>query len=172
MRCQAGDESAFLKLYNNYSEMSLRYLQNLLSNQKASDAHQEVWISVYENIKTLSSPGAFRTWMFQIARFEAIDILRKENREQKLLYNYKEEHPSSFIPEEEADIDVDNSHVLQAIDELPTKHREVIALFYWERMSYEEISLITGCPIGTVRSRISTAKNKLNLILKNHEKST
>lgn len=60
----------------------------------------------------------------------------------------------------------DNTQEIKAVlKELPTNQREVILLKYWEGMSYEEIAVIVGCPIGTIRSRVHYAKLKIKEML-------
>lgn len=165
LRCQAGDEQAFFDLYHIYKEPTLRYVQGLLDTRVADDVHQEVWLTVYQKIQTLANPKAFRTWLYQTTRFRAIDYLRKQKRDDELLGCIKEETPVEFEETEEPDFDPQHARLKQALDQLPAAQRDVLILLYWEQMSYEEISLIVGCAIGTIRSRIYNAKNKLKEIL-------
>ena len=168
LRCQAGDEQAFFDLYHIYKEPTHRYLNGLLDAGTAEDVHQEVWLTVYQKIRNLANPKAFRTWLYQTTRFRAIDYLRKEQRESALLDNFKEETEQPHIYEEEPLIEKDHSQLLEAMERLSPKHRDVLMLLYWEQMSYEEIALIVGSPVGTIRSRIYQAKDKLKQTLEEH----
>jgi len=65
----------------------------------------------------------------------------------------------------------DASRVYAALDRLTPEHREVLLLRFIEQMSYEDLAQVTGCPVGTVRSRIHNAKRGLREILKREEQS-
>ena len=162
LRCQAGDEGAFSDLFDRFSHRTLRYLEGLLGADAAADAQQEVWLAVFRGISRLTNPGAFRTWLYQITRHRAIDILRKEKRESELLaavgFERPEpsEEPSELFPETR-----DRRSLEAGLAELSAAHREVLLLRFWEEMSYEDIALISGCSTGTVRSRLHHAKRRL-----------
>src|SRR5262245_38544022 len=97
LRCQAGDEQAFVQLFREFSQRTLAYLSGLLGDA-ADDVQQEVWLAVYRGIRTLGNPGAFRTWLFRTTRHRAIDFLRRQKREQELLLDAAQE----MVVEEEA----------------------------------------------------------------------
>src|SRR3954462_3018134 len=84
LRCQAGDEAAFAKLFGEFGDRTLRYLRGLLGDA-ADDVQQEVWLVVYLGLSGLTNPRAFRTWLFQTTRHRAIDHLRKAKRENELM---------------------------------------------------------------------------------------
>lgn len=167
VRCQAGDQKAFKQLYELFGEKTLRYLSGLLEDETARDIQQEVWLTVYQQVSELMNPKGFRTWLYRITHRLAIDQLRTHRRQMTLRENVaakKCERTSSFDIDElfKAGAAEDLS---STIDQLPAPHREVIMLKYWEGMSYEEIGLIIGCPVGTVRSRLYYAKQKIEEIL-------
>ena len=167
MRCQVGDESAFLELYQLFGDRTLRFLNGLVKGPQAEDINQEVWITVYKKISGLSNVQGFRMWLFQIARNEALDYFRKTNR----LREFQE--ALSLVPEIVEDqesstnneIDVELTFLRSSLDELPQRHTEVLVLNYLEGMDYEEIGLIVGCSVGTIKSRIHNAKAKLKYLI-------
>ncbi len=169
LRCQAGDDGAFSDLFDRFSHRSLRYLEGLLGSDAAADAQQEVWLTVYRGISRLTNPGAFRTWLYQITRHRAIDVLRKEKRESELLAAVMNEDPVSW-KEPANSLEEPANSLLESWDrrsleaglaQLSTPHREVLLLRFWEEMSYGDIALISGCSVGTVRSRLHHAKRRL-----------
>lgn len=162
MRCQVGDERAFSDLFDRFALRTLRYLRGLLGVDLAADAQQEVWLTVFRGIGRLTNPGAFRTWLYQVTRHRAIDFLRREKRESELLATMDdmEEGPSEDPPEL-PHWPVEHRSVEAGLAELSAAHREVLLLRYWEEMSYAEIALISGCSVGTVRSRLHHAKRRL-----------
>jgi RNA polymerase sigma-70 factor (ECF subfamily) len=162
LRCQAGDEKAFADLLNRFGPRTLRYLKGLLEPEAAQDAHQEVWLTVYRRISDLSNPGGFRTWLFRITRHRAIDFLRREQRESELLEVVAREAPEFSRGMAEPTVStLDDPALKTAMARLSPAQRDVLQLRFWETMSYQEIALILGCPLGTVRSRIHHAKRVL-----------
>ncbi|MEP6574093.1 MAG: sigma factor, partial [Gemmatimonadota bacterium] len=79
LRCQAGDEQAFARLFAWFGPRTLVLLRGMV-NDEAEDVQQEVWLSVYRQLSTLSNPRAFRTWLFRTTRHRAIDCLRRQRR--------------------------------------------------------------------------------------------
>jgi RNA polymerase sigma-70 factor (ECF subfamily) len=161
LRCQTGDERAFAQLMNQFGERSLRYLRGLI-DEAAEDVQQEVWLTVYRGIAELANPRAFRTWLFRITRHRALDYLRSRKRERELMDDVPVDTLDSVAADSEhegADID---AAMLDALDALPPAHREVCLLRYRDDMSYAEIALVIGCSIGTVRSRLHYAKQRLH----------
>jgi RNA polymerase sigma-70 factor (ECF subfamily) len=161
LRCQAGDERAFAELFEEFGKRTLGYLRGLLE-EDAEDVQQEVWLAVYHSISRLSNPRAFRTWLFQTTRHRAIDFLRKRKRELELLEAAAVELSAAeaAMGEEEAGA-LDGSEVRAELAKLPPVQREVLLLRYQDQLSYAEIALVTGCSIGTVRSRLHHAKRRL-----------
>lgn len=169
VRCQAGDQQAFEQLYELFGDKTLRHLKGLLEDETARDIQQEVWFTVYRQISELMNPRGFRTWLYRITRRQAIDQLRTSRRQLRLRKNVaakKGKRTSTFDIDELFEAG-DKEDLNSIIDQLPAPHREVIVLRYWEGMSYEEIGLIIGCPVGTVRSRLYYAKQKIEEILNN-----
>jgi len=162
LRCQAGDERAFARLFELFAERSLRYLRGLVGDA-ADDVQQEVWLSVYRNIASLGNPGAFRTWLFSTTRHRALDYLRRQKRERELLEDVAEEMRGAA---DDSGLDVRADAALDsAMSQLSPIHREVLLLRYRDDMSYGEIALVLGAQIGTVRTRLHHAKRRLQELL-------
>jgi RNA polymerase sigma-70 factor (ECF subfamily) len=163
LRCQAGDEAAFAELVERYQPRLRYYLRKLLRDvEGAEDALQDVWLAVFRAVPRLADIGAFRAWLYRIARDRAVRDLRKRGpRCQPLeaadpIDGRVDEAP--FTAEE-----VERVHA--ALDELSVEHREGLVLRYIESMPYEDIARVVGCPVGTVRSRLHYAKQALRGVL-------
>src|SRR6516162_10981820 len=79
LRCQAGDEAAFAELMERYQPRLRYYLRKMLRDvQGAEDALQDVWLAVFRAVSRLADVGAFRTWLYRIARDRAVRELRKQ----------------------------------------------------------------------------------------------
>lgn len=162
VRCQAGDERAFAELFDRFQERTRLYLVRLLGRTDAEDVQQEVWLGVYRRISGLANPGAFRTWLFQVTRNQAVDFLRKQQRQKELLSSVVlKAELSDSTREDDLLRRLDHEKVHAAVEELKAPLREAVHLRYWEDMSYAEIALVTGQPIGTIRSRLHHARKRL-----------
>jgi len=164
LRCQAGDEAAFADLYHEYGPRIRRYTIAILGPESAEDVLQEVWLTVFRRIREVTNPGGFRAWLFRTARHRAIDALRTERRRSRLTREAFSDvgHPSTTS----SDFDgIDSDALMTAVGTLAPEHREVVQLRFFEDLSYADIAAITGCALGTVRSRIHNAKGRLRQIL-------
>ena len=163
LRCQTGDDSAFMELVEQYHARLHSYLRTLLrSADRVDDALQEVWFDVFRSVPQLADPSAFSAWVYRIAHNRAMRELRKSRP-----LHIPLEGNELF---EEADdnaihLEVNVARVHAALNQLAPEHCEVLLLRFMNEMSYEHIASVTGCPVGTVRSRIHYAKSALRRAL-------
>ena len=164
LRCQAGDREAFTSLFERYHVPLKYYLRRLLgSPESADDILQAVWLKVLREVKRLRRPESFRSWLYRIARNEALQQLRHRHRQVEV-----KESLSAFDQGED-DIERftadDAARVHMALGKLSQPHREVLVLKFIEDLSYGEIASIVECGLGTVRSRIHYAKRAMRRVL-------
>src|SRR5438105_3226823 len=77
LRCQAGDEDAFAELVERYQPRLRYFLRKMLRPAEATeDALQDVWLAVFRGLARLADVGAFRAWLYRIARDRALRELR------------------------------------------------------------------------------------------------
>jgi RNA polymerase sigma-70 factor (ECF subfamily) len=164
LSAQAGDERAFERLLEQFGARTLRYLRGLVGDA-ADDVQQEVWLSVYRSIAGLGAPQAFRTWLFRTTRHRAIDFLRRSRREAELMVDVNVDTVQEPVVASTSDATAEEL-VWDQLPALPAAHREVLLLRYRDEMSYEQMALVIGCSVGTVRSRLHYAKQKLQDTLK------
>jgi RNA polymerase sigma-70 factor (ECF subfamily) len=162
VRCQAGDGAAFEELVGLYQSRLHYFLARMVGDlDAADDLCQEVWCDVYRGLARLALPEAFRTWLYRIARHRALRELRKKRLPLASLEGID-------VPEDQGDdgfswMDAESVHA--ALVHLTPAHREVLLLRFVEGMAYEDIARITGCHVGTVRSRLHYAKDALRRAL-------
>lgn len=162
VRCQAGDEAAFAELVERYQPRLRYYLRKMLiGSPAAEDAAQDVWYDVVRAVPRLTNPGAFRAWLYRIARDRAWRVLRRRPPPHRPLDDV--EVAANGVVDEFTAEDVARVHA--ALDQLAPEHREVVVLRYIEDMTYDEIASVAGCPVGTVRSRLHHAKRALRRVL-------
>lgn len=164
LRCQGGDEAAFEELVVRYTPRLRYYLRKMLTEAGSpDDALQDVWIEVFGGLPRLASPAAFAAWLYRIARDRAYRQLR---RRQPHHVSLQETDPPDIAEAAEDVLTAEEARQIhRALDGLAPEHREVLVLRFLEDMPYEEIAQVTGCPLGTVRSRLYYAKRSLRLAL-------
>jgi len=165
LRCQAGDERAFARLMAQFGARTLGYLHSLVGDD-ADDVQQEVWLTVYRRIAELANPRAFRTWLYRTTRHRALDFLRRYKRERELLGDAARRVSVDREADTASDDVAFTDDMLGALAALPPTQREVCVLRYRDDMTYAEIALVTGTSVGTVRSRLFYAKQRLHELLK------
>jgi RNA polymerase sigma-70 factor (ECF subfamily) len=177
--CQKGDQLAFERLYQKYSrDVYTMALRMTGSEEIAEEVTQEVFISIYKNIKRFQFQSAFTTWIYRIVMRRAADYFRKNRKHQgkliSLYDNNNQDQPMEIRdptqnPAEEAVQREKANRIEQAILGLQDKQRDILILRYVNQLSYEEIAQILRCRIGTVKSRLNRAHKLLEQILRqNH----
>jgi len=155
LRCQIGDTDALAELIEQYQRPLRYFISRLLGDSKsAEDIFQDTWLIVLRRISTLKKPDAFGPWLYRIARNKVYQQLRKKKRlaelDRSLAVPNGAEEPT-FSPDDAAGI-----HKCLAC--LKPRQREVLMLRFLEQMSYQQISQVLNCTLGTVKSRIYYAK--------------
>jgi RNA polymerase sigma-70 factor (ECF subfamily) len=173
-RFKDGDTSAFEEIVLKYQDKIYNLCRHMLQNaHDAEDAAQDVFVKAYQNLNRFKPEASLLTWLYRIAINTCIDYRRKPFFE-SLFKNSKEgdvfavdqlsDSPSPERLYESKQI----SHAIQlALGRLSEKLRTVIVLKEIEGLSYEEIAEILEVSIGTVKSRISRAREELKELLIN-----
>ncbi len=153
-----GDKLAYQRLIEDLSVYLYNIAQAMLKNdEQSADAISNTILKAYTKLKTLKKPEYFKTWISRILINECKDILRKNKKIVYIeeYYNQANEQEVDTISKEEK-IDV-----IDAINKLDKKTKDVVILYYYNELKIEEIAKILNLPEGTVKSRMNTAKNKL-----------
>jgi RNA polymerase sigma-70 factor (ECF subfamily) len=149
------------------------------NSDDAQDLVQETYYKAYRHFDKFESGTNSKAWMFMILKNSFINDYRKSKREPyKLDYeqiqNFYENVKSDRAQENNLDKDFYNDllddELTKAIDQLPSKMREVFLLCDLDGNSYEETAELVGCPIGTVRSRLHRARHMLQETLLDYAK--
>lgn len=136
----------------------------------AKDIAQECWITIIKKLDTLEKVDSFKSWAARIVYTKAIDAVKLKNKETKHSTSSEVMESSTQPAEEEGHLI--QKALLTAIQKLPKEKQDIIRLFYAEEYSLSEISTFLDIPIGTVKSRLFKAREKLKSLLKkeSHEK--
>ena len=168
-RVQAGDRRAFDVLVSKYQRRLMRLVLRLVHDPaEAEDVVQETFIKAYRALRHFRGDAAFYTWLYRIGINTAKNYLVTQNRRTPTSSETDAEQAESFddgnklrdnnTPESVLASKQIAATVNAAMDVLPIELRTAIVLREIEGLSYEEISEIMACPIGTVRSRIFRAR--------------
>lgn len=147
-----------------------RQFTNLGDYCEPEDLAQEALTKVALNFASFKGKSSFRTWVFTITTRCGLDILRKKKRRPEL-HELVDEYESYETPgttdETLGPILLDDQAMLvrQAIGRVGLIHRQVLTFFYLEGLSYQEIADRLRIPLGTVKSRLSNAKEELSRYL-------
>lgn len=155
------DRENFLLLINDNRLSIYKVARGILKNQyDIEDAIQNTLIKAYEKIDTLKDSNLFKTWIIRILINECKNILRKSKRTISL-----EEEMNQGVY---TDI-YENIDLTRAINLLNEELKIVTVLFYFEDMTTKDIAMILEIPEGTVRSRLSRARQQLREIIEEVE---
>jgi RNA polymerase sigma-70 factor (ECF subfamily) len=159
LRSQIGDEAAFQELLALYGPHLSRFTRKMIeSPETADDLTQEIWVAIFRGLPGLRDVDKFRPWAFRIAR----DRIYREYRRRNITVQPLGDDELKALPEiGETSMTLEAGELQQSLDLIPPDQREVLVLRFFEEMSYEEIARVTGCTLGTVRSRIHYAKRAL-----------
>ena len=174
-RCAAGDEAACTELVNEHQRMVIQLAMNLLGDrEEAVDLSQEVFLRVFRTIHRFRGQSSLRTWIYRIAVNQARNRhrfwRRRHRADQVSLDDHLAKH-GEFVSEGDATPErvlaqKELAARLQtALDRLPFDQRTAIVLREIDGLSYDEIAFSLGLAIGTVKSRLTRARQALRLEL-------
>lgn len=174
-RSQKGDINSFEELIKEYKKIAYNIALKMLKNKEdAEDVSQEALIKVYKSINRFNMDSSFKTWLYRIVVNTCLDHVRK-NKENPISIDqpirsghdefYMDVEDNRPTPQEVLETKLTQKMVMDAVNELEDDFKSIIILRDINDLSYEEISEVLECNIGTVKSRISRGRQKLKEIL-------
>ncbi len=170
-RVQAGERLAFDLLVRKYQHRIVALIQRFVPDwHEAQDVAQEAFIKAYRALPNFRGDSAFYTWMYKIAVNTAKNFLVSQSRRPPTDDVLTEDAERVEGPRMSEAATPDNEYlrqevertVLAAVEELPEDIRQALTLREIDGLSYEEISEVMNCPIGTVRSRIFRGRDAVD----------
>ena len=156
---QRGSDRALAAAYQEFNQGVFAYCMKILADrQLAEDVVQETFLKVREHAQSIQRIESFRSWVFRIARNEALMQLRKRRSNGQIEDEsvWSEETPhQQFVAMERSEI------VNRLLDSLKHEYREVLLLLVYENMSYAEIASVMGATESSVKSRIFRARKEM-----------
>ena len=160
------DQKAFSVLLTKYRNALMAHVMKFVSvTEDAEDICQRSFEKVFLSIEKYDSNFAFSTWLFNIAKNEAIDHLRRS----KNIINsvpISDDNDAQYVlsgisPEEELIVDQAVSDMIKRIKQLPDRYCTVAELRFIKDYAYEDIAKELSIPIGTVKTRLNRARGML-----------
>lgn len=171
-------ERALSELYDRFSRLVYSIALNAVGDPAiAEEITQDVFIRIWDHAGTYQAEKSkVVTWMASITRYRSIDVLRRQNVRPEGHSVPWEIEPSanemsSINVEETVEISQIRRRVRQAISLLPEEQRQALAYAYFQGYTHREIAEALGEPLGTIKTRIRLAMQKLRQLLEQDERS-
>lgn len=162
---QSGNKKALMFLVKRYHKLFCEKAFYILKDADvAKDFAQDSWNVIIGKINALENPESFGSWGLRIVYNKSIDRINSTNRKRLELENYKYQQDS--LDEKEDENEELQNRLLESLKTLPNHQQDAIRLFYAEDYSLKEISDLLNISVGTAKSRLFHAREKLKLILK------
>lgn len=169
-----GDTEAFEKLVLQYQDQIFRLCLRMTGNEEdAADMTQEAFLKVWKHLESFQFDASFSTWLYRLASNCCLDLLRARKRKPTISLTVEDDEQSQVLdvtdsaptPEEAAICQEEREHLQQAMKQLDDEQRQILTLRVVNDLSYTEIAKILQIKEGTVKSRLSRARDQLRKIL-------
>lgn len=156
-------EKAFNELVSQYRERLYHVIRGMVSSHEdTDDILQETFIKVYNSLSRFRSDSSLFTWMYRVGINTAISHRRKSALRRFFRLEDTPDEPSSDpLPDEVAATHELRGWIDEAVQGLPEKQRVVFGLRFYDELSHDEISKITGNSVGTIKANFFHALNKV-----------
>ena len=162
-----GDNSMYALLVERYEAKLLRYATYLVKDYDvASDITQDTFIKAYVNLRSFQPGKAFSPWIYRILHNEAMNVIKRSKK--TLTFSDMGDASNNFAVGFKTDEIVDknmlNANVRGCLGKINLKYQEVLALYFFDHLKYDEISQILHVPTSTIGVRISRGKAALKKV--------
>ncbi len=163
--CRKGDPDSLKKLMEIYGSRIVSLLRNIVSDPQTAEAlAQEAFFKAFRSMDKFKDGTNLRVWLLTISKNTALDHLRKKKRSQIKavdLAEVPEPVESRVGPSAELMKKEEGIRVREALEELPSRERDVVSLRVFETLTWDAISEVLGIPEATARARMNRALQRL-----------
>jgi RNA polymerase sigma-70 factor (ECF subfamily) len=161
-----GDDGALAELYDRFGGVAYRLAYRVLRDQVlAQDAVQEAFLAAWRTAVSFDSArGKASTWLLTLVHRRAVDLVRREDRRRGDALDLVPAASSEAV-DETAAVREQRRSVQAALAQLPAEQREALELAYYGGLTQVELAERLGLPLGTVKSRMFAALNRLRDLL-------
>jgi RNA polymerase sigma-70 factor (ECF subfamily) len=164
-----GCEKALDELYFRYHQRIYNYLNRMLNNdiEKTQDFLQDIFLKIIEKPELFDDSRKFGTWIYAIAHNMCKNEYRRMTTRRAFLQNETADNPSKYSGDSysflEKKIDLQGFHnaLMKKLQNFEDVYRHIFVLRFHENLTIQQISEITGCKEGTVKSRLFYMTRKL-----------
>jgi RNA polymerase sigma-70 factor (ECF subfamily) len=162
-KVRSNDRDLYAVIIERYKNKLLRYATNLIHDEdRASYIVQDSLVKAYINLNGFNTKKKFSSWIYRIVHNEAMNVVKKYQKEVSILDDFDFESEEDIIKDFEQKEIV--AHVEECLKSIPLIYSEPLSLYYLDEKPYEEISDILRIPMGTVAIRMSRAKKLMKHI--------
>ncbi len=166
-----GDDAAFEHLFNRYRDAIRRlFIQKSGSDDDADDLLQETFIKVYLNIDRYDESYTFGQWVYTIARNTFIDFTRKSRSDLPIDERFSAPAETAPTPEESIINSQQRIQIEHYLESLPDQYKRLFRMRFIDEYSYEEIADKLQLPMGTVKTQIHRARERMCRLITEGEK--
>jgi RNA polymerase sigma factor (sigma-70 family) len=168
LQYQSGNANALTELVQRWHKQFCNKAYWIVKDADvAKDVAQDSWRTIITKISNLKDPNSFGGWASRIVYTKAIDSIKFNIKERENLKDYQNE--IDLVDTKSENNEELKLALLKAIKSLPERQKMVIQLFYVEEYSLKEIGGILNISVGTAKSRLFHAREKLKIILKENK---
>ena len=166
-------EQVFNSIVKQYSERLYWHVRRMVgSHEDTDDLLQEIFLKIWTALPSFRGEAQLYTWVWRIATNETLNFLRKEKVRALLRFSSADELAAQRVMADPYFNGTDaEREMAKAVARLPEKQRQVFIMRWWDELSYEEISAITGTSVGALKASYHIAQEKLKLNLSTMEVS-
>lgn len=160
----ASNKEDFAVLMKRYQQKIFAYLYRFLYQDEAAamDLTQDVFIKVYQNLASVDTSRPIQPWIYRIAHNEAANHLRtRARKKESQLSDERWQTFSNLDDSDPLESEANKELVLRALDMIDAKYKEVLVLFFFEELSYQEIAEILNSSTNTAGTFIRRGKQQL-----------
>ena len=166
-------EQVFNTIVKDYSERLYWHVRRMVnSHEDADDLLQDIFLKIWTALPSFRGEAQLYTWIWRIATNETLNWLRRERVRAALRFQAVDTEMERRI---EADPFFNGTaaqrELAKAVARLPEKQRQVFVMRWWDELSYEQISAITGTSVGALKASYHIAQEKLRLNLSDSDVS-
>ena len=161
LQVQGGSGKAREALCGLWYPLLYRYaVRQLEDGAEAADAVQETLLKSLDRIALLRDPAAYPKWIYTILHRRCLDEVRRRVRQRRFVRQSEEELETAAVNGYRPDLDL-HTDLARAMRKLGSESYQVVHLHYLHDLGLKDIADITGVPLGTIKSRLHTARNQL-----------
>lgn len=160
------DQTAFAELFSHFAPRVKSFLMKSGADESlAEECSQEVMVTLWRKAHLFDPARAsVATWIFTIARNKKIDALRRASRPEPESLPWQEDQAPDAA--EALELQQESARLTKVIEGLPGKQRDIVKRAFYGDLSHQEIATETGLPLGTIKSRIRLALDRMRHSLK------